>query len=231
MRTVGGRVRTADETPCAPCDHECKISVMRKLALTGGPSAGKTTLGHALLKEYATQVAVVPEAASIVFSGGWPRRKTVNGIQHQQKAIYFLQRELEALIGHESKDRLLVCDRGSMDSLAYWPGPGTDFLQAVDTTLEKEYARYDWVIHLDTAPESYYDVTNPLRQETFEEAWVLNEKIKKAWSNHPRRFVIGNDSSAGFIEKMGRALLVVRGLLRGDSYEAIQASLAATKAK
>lgn len=203
---------------------------MRKLALTGGPSAGKTTLGQALLKQYSAEVAIVPEAASIVFSGGWPRRRTVNGIQHQQKAIYFLQRELEALISHESDDRLLVCDRGSIDGLAYWPGPGPgeDFLAAVDTSLDREYARYDWVIHLDTAPESYYDVTNPLRQETFEEAWALNEKIKTAWSQHPRRFVIGNSPGQSFIDKMHRALLVVRELLAGTPYEKIQAALNAT---
>lgn len=200
---------------------------MRKLALTGGPSAGKTTLGQALLKQYASDVAIVPEAASIVFSGGWPRRKTIDGIQHQQKAIYFLQRELEALISHESDDRLLVCDRGSIDGLAYWPGPGSgdEFLAEVGSTLEKEYARYDWVIHLDTAPESYYDVTNPLRQETFEEAWALNEKIKNAWSKHPRRFVIANSPNQGFIEKMYRALFVVRELLAGSSFEKIQAAL------
>lgn len=203
---------------------------MRKLALTGGPSAGKTTLGQALLKQYSTQVAVVPEAASIVFSGGWPRRKTVDGIQHQQKAIYFLQRELEELIADESDDRLLVCDRGSVDGLAYWPGPGPgeDFLKAVETTLEIEYSRYDWVIHLDTAPESYYDITNPLRQETFEEAWALNEKIKRAWATHPHRFVINNAPGEGFIDKMHRALFVVRELLAGSSYEKIQAALKAT---
>lgn len=204
---------------------------MRKIALTGGPSAGKTTLGQALLKQYATQVAVVPEAASIVFSGGWPRRKTIDGIRHQQKAIYFLQRELEELIGNESDDRLLVCDRGSLDGLAYWPGPepGEDFLSAVSTTLEREYARYDWVIHLDTAPASYYDVTNPLRQETFEEAWALNEKIKNAWSKHPQRFVITNDAGAHFIDKMHRALLVLREVMAGRKYSEIQATLASMK--
>lgn len=69
-----------------------------KIVLTGGPSGGKTTLANAIQKEFASHVMVVPEAASIVFGGGWPRRKTVNGVQQQQKAIFYLQRELEVLL-------------------------------------------------------------------------------------------------------------------------------------
>jgi len=208
---------------------------MRTLVLTGGPSAGKTTLGQALLKQYASQIAIVPEAASIVFGGGWPRRKTIPGVHHQQKAIYFLQRELEALIRHESDDRLMVCDRGSLDGIAYWPGPGEtpslaeEFLRAVNSTYAKELSRYDWVVHLDTAPASFYDVSNPLRSETFEEAWALNEKIKEAWSGHPRRFVITNDVGPRFIDKLERAILVVHQVMAGASFEEIQAALAKIK--
>lgn len=153
------------------------------------------------------------------------------GVQHQQKAIYYIQRELELLLSDENRDRLLICDRGSLDGMAYWPGPGpsTDFLDYVQSKLEAEVARYDWVIHLDTAPLSFYDVTNPLRNESFEEAWKLNERIKEAWSAHPQRFVIENvkdDPSHGhFLEKMSRALLVVEQIVDGRSYAEIQSSL------
>jgi predicted ATPase len=193
-----------------------------KIALTGGPSGGKTTLAQAIQKEFASSVTVVPEAASIVFGGGWPRRKTVIGVQHQQKAIFFLQRELESLLWSENRDRLLVCDRGSLDGMAYWPGPGpaTDFLHAVNSDLETELKRYQWVIHLDTAPASYYDLTNPIRNESFEEAWKLNEKVKEVWSSHPQRFVINNEGGH-FIEKLQRALLVVEKIIEGHSYAEI----------
>lgn len=198
-----------------------------KLVLTGGPSGGKTTLAQAIQKEFATGVAVVPEAASIVFSGGWPRRKTVDGVQHQQKAIYFVQRELEDLISHENSRKLLVCDRGSLDGIAYWPGPGPsgDFMNAVGSRVEREISRYDWVIHLDTAPVSYYDLSNPLRNETFDEAWKLNEKIKQAWAAHPQRFIIDNRESGHFIEKMQRALLVVEMIISGQKFADIKAML------
>jgi predicted ATPase len=190
-----------------------------KLVLTGGPSGGKTTLTQAIQKEFTSSVAVVPEAASIVYGGGWPRRKTLAGVQHQQKAIYFVQRELESLLSEENENRLIICDRGSLDGCAYWPGPGPsrDFLTAVSSSLEKEVARYDWVIHLDTAPSNYFDLTNPLRNETFEEAWKLNEKIKEAWSTHPQRVVIVNQDGDHFLEKLQRALFVVEKIIEGKS--------------
>jgi predicted ATPase len=198
-----------------------------KIVLTGGPSGGKTTLASAIQKEFASHVMVVPEAASIVFGGGWPRRKTVHGVQQQQKAIYLLQRELEHLLVAENPDRLIVCDRGSLDGVAYWPGPGpaSDFLSAVGSSFEDEVARYDWIIHLDTAPASYYDLTNPLRNESFEEAWKVNEKIKQAWTTHPQRFVIDNNDSGHFFEKVQRAMMVVEKIIEGRSFTEIESLL------
>lgn len=195
-----------------------------KLVLTGGPSAGKTTLARALLKQYAQQVAIVPEAASIMFAGGWPRRTNPDGRKHQQRAIYYLQRELESLIESESPGRLLVCDRGSLDGLAYWPASDDGFLKDLNTNLDYEYGRYDFVLHLDTAPASYYDVSNPLRSESFDEAWALNQKIKAAWSKHPHHIVIDGNAE-DFMEKMRRALAVVRLILDGKSHSEIIASL------
>lgn len=198
-----------------------------KIVLTGGPSGGKTTLANAIQKEFASHVITVPESASIIFGGGWPRRKTVVGVQHQQKAIFLLQRELESLIVGENPDRLIICDRGSLDGVAYWPGPGpsSDFLASVGSSFEEEVLRYDWIIHLDTAPASYYDVTNPLRNESFEEAWKLNERIKQAWSLHPQRFIIGNNEAGHFFEKLQRAMMVVEKIIEGLSYAEIDSLL------
>ncbi|MES2856765.1 MAG: ATP-binding protein [Bdellovibrionota bacterium] len=200
---------------------------MTKVVLTGGPSGGKTTLAQLLQKEFSSRLFVCPEAASIVYGGGWPRRKNQVGVQFQQRAIYYLQRELEGLIASENQERVIICDRGSLDGIAYWPGPGpgTDFLDTVFSSVETEVARYDWVIHLDTAPLSYYDQTNPLRNESFEEAWKLNESIKLAWSAHPRQFIITNSESEHFLDKMQKALFVVERIIEGDDYEDIKAKV------
>ena len=197
-----------------------------KLALTGGPSGGKTTLAAAIQKEFARHVAMVPEAASMLYGGGWPRRKGSDLVKFQQRAIFYLQRELEGLMVAENPGRLLVCDRGSIDGLAYWPGNDpNEFVASVGSTIEREFARYDWLIHLDTAPNDHYDASNPLRNETWEEAHRLNEKIKSAWAAHPRRFVIAADGG-DFFGKMKRALGIVEQIVGGRGFEQIRSSLA-----
>lgn len=194
-----------------------------KVAITGGPSGGKTTLIEALKKELGSKCAVVPEAASILYRGGFPRYKDPNAIIHAQRAIYYTQRELEAMISEFSQKSLIVCDRGSLDAIAYWPENVEPFYQAMDTNPEVELSRYDWVIHLDTASLDFYDTTNPIRTETFQEAWDLNAKIKSAWEQHPRRIVITHSSD--FLSKMTTALAVIQAILAHKSADDIKKEL------
>ncbi len=198
-----------------------------KLVLTGGPSGGKTTLAQAVVREFADQVIIVPEAASILFGGGWPRRKTPKGVTHQQKAIFFVQREVEELLTEEHPDKLLICDRGSLDGLAYWPDRTRPegYFDAVKSDVLREASRYDWVLHLDTAPLTGYDTTNPLRNESHEEALRLNERIREAWQVHPQRFIVGTAKSGHFIDKLKHALFIVEKILDGCSYEEINSCL------
>ena len=182
-----------------------------KIAVTGGPSGGKTTLIEALKKELGQKCAVVPEAASILYRGGFPRYKDAEGQIHAQKAIYHTQRELEELIAFESQKNLLVCDRGSLDSIAYWPQDEEHFFQSIQSTKEKEWARYDWVLHLDTAAPDFYDSTNPIRTESYQEAEALNERVKKAWEGHPHRIIITQNED--FLSKMTTSLAVIRAIM------------------
>ena len=198
-----------------------------KLVLTGGPSGGKTTVAQAIIREFADKVMVVPEAASILWQGGWPRRKTLDGVMHQQRAIFFVQREVESLLVNEHPDKLIICDRGSLDGFAYWPDRDNpeSFLTQTKTSFTEEYDRYDWVIHLDTAPEGGYDSNNPLRNETYSEALDLNNRILKAWSGHPRRFIIGTQKSGHFIDKLNCALKIVGLILDGHTFEEIHQAI------
>ncbi|MFP5519542.1 MAG: ATP-binding protein [Bdellovibrionia bacterium] len=183
-----------------------------KIAITGGPSGGKTTLIEALKKELGPQCAVVPEAASILYKGGYPRSRSVVALMHTQKAIYYTQRELEAQIISDYDQRLVVCDRGSLDAEAYWPKESElSFFEAVNSTRNQELARYDWVLHLDTASQDFYDTSNPIRLESYHEAMDLNERIKKAWNGHPKRIVIGQNSD--FLSKMMTSLAVIRAIM------------------
>lgn len=197
------------------------MSRRRKLAITGGPSGGKTTLIENLQRDLGHQIAVVPEAASILYRGGFPRRKGILRQKHIQRAIYFTQYELEGLVHDENLDKLIICDRGSLDSNAYWPEDGTQFLDSVNSNLVSEIARYDWVLHLDTAPEEHYDSENPIRTETFSEAQRLNDRILKAWEQHPNRWIIHHQSD--FFGKMSLCMKIIRMLLKDKTFEEIKA--------
>ena len=183
----------------------------KKIAITGGPSGGKTTLIDALKKEFGQKIKIAPEAASILYKGGFPRIKNYSGYLHAQKSILTTQNELEHLLMENFPDRLLVCDRGSLDSLAYWPDTEQHFFETIHSTREIELAKYDWILHLDTAFENDYDTSNPIRTEDFHEALMLNEKIKKAWDGHPKRVILTAQND--FFTKMRKATDIVAEIL------------------
>lgn len=175
--------------------------------MTGGPGAGKTAVLELVKRSLCAHVVVLPEAAGIVFGGGFPRRTSPPARRAAQRAIFHVQRELEATV--EGADAALVlCDRGTIDGAAYWPGPGELFGE-IGTTLSSELARYDVVIHLRTPPTwEGYNRANPLRVESAEEAHVIDERIAAAWAEHPRRFEIA--PAGDFLRKASQALELIR---------------------
>jgi predicted ATPase len=180
----------------------------RRVVLTGGPGAGKTAVLELIRQSFCGHVRVLPEAAGIVFGGGFPRDGRPGLLQAAQRAIFYVQRELESAADSENP-AVVLCDRGTVDGAAYWPGPD-DFWSSVDTTLEQQLRRYDAVIHLRTpALTSGYNHENPLRTESAVEAAAIDEKIAHAWETHPRRFIV--DASMDFLVKATRAIEILRG--------------------
>jgi nicotinamide riboside kinase len=187
---------------------------IRKIALTGGPSGGKTTLLDALKKEFGSKIKIAPEAATILYRGGFPRIQTYSGQFHAQVAILHTQRHLEDVLLENFPDRLLVCDRGSLDSLAYWPDTEEHFFKTINSSREIEFARYPCIIHLDTAFEVDYDISNPIRTESFGDALLLNQKIKQSWEGHPNRIII--PAEGDFFSKLKKATEIVAGMLAAE---------------
>jgi len=116
------------------------------------------------------------------------------------------------ITGDSHNPAIVLCDRGTVDGLAYWPGPAEEFWSALGTTLDQEVARYDAVIHLRTpALEHGYNHQNPLRTESPAKAAEIDARIAYAWELHPRRFIV--ESSSDFLDKASRALQILRGEL------------------
>lgn len=182
------------------------------IVVTGGPGAGKTAVLEMARRMFCAHVATLPEAATIIFGGGFPRHSGRSARAAAQRAIFFVQRELERLVIDEGEAALALCDRGTVDGIAYWPGSPERYWREVQTTRERELARYAAVIHLEVPPASGgYHIGNPLRVETAAEARAIDLRISEAWSEHPRRFVV--PSTTDFVAKAARALALITGEL------------------
>jgi predicted ATPase len=195
--------RTLNEVTVKACRCE-KPHDTRLVVLTGGPGAGKTALLELVRKSFCSHVLVLPEAASIIFGGGFPRDRHAACQRAAQRAIYHVERELEAS-GLSHAPAVVMCDRGTLDGLAYWPGTAADFFTSLGTTVEAELTRYHAVIHLRTpGDKNGYDQRNPLRIESATDAAEIDARILKAWEAHPRRYVV--PSSVDFLEKCAAAI-------------------------
>ena len=189
--------------PCA-----CTAPHQRKrIVLTGGPGAGKTAVLELVRQEFCAHVQVLPESAGIVFGGGFPRMGSLAWRRGAQRAIFFVQRELEST-AEASNSAIVLCDRGTVDGAAYWPGPDS-FWDSVGTTQAGEMSRYDAVIHLRTpTSEGGYNNGNPLRTESPAAAAKIDERLLRIWEAHPHRFIV--PSSHDFLEKAARVVEILR---------------------
>lgn len=178
------------------------------MVITGGPGAGKTAVLEVVQQHFCRHVAVLPEAASIIFGGGFPRRATLPARHAAQRAIFRVQLELERMVEEEADSALILCDRGTVDGLAYWDRPDASFWSDVGSSVEAQLARYAAVIHLRTPIDGHgYDHTNPLRLETAAQAHDLDERLLDVWAAHPRRTII--DTADDFATKLARALAAI----------------------
>lgn len=184
------------------------LASSKRIVITGGPGAGKTAILEVARRDLCRHVEVLPESARIVFSGGFPRRTEDAARRAAQRAIFHVQDELEALGTGSLTASTLLCDRGTLDGLAYWPGSWDEYFVALGTTLEKELARYSAVIHL-RVPDAHNGYkTDAVRRESDREAAEIDARLVEFWARHPRRMFV--ESNADFVRKAQRALGLIR---------------------
>ena len=190
-------------------DRRCRI------VLTGGPGGGKTTAADLFRREIGERVVIVPESATLLFSGGFPRSSEGPGILAAQHAIFHVQRNLEDVQSARYPDRILLCDRGTVDGAAYWPGAPDEFFATLGTTLERELARYDGVIFFESAAVGGMGIEggNPVRNESLEQSALLDGKLRKLWANHPRFVLVRHHVS--FFKKISFGLAELDTMVAG----------------
>ncbi|MBA6265726.1 MAG: AAA family ATPase [Colwellia sp.] len=177
-------------------------NIKKRIVLTGGPGGGKTTALDLIRREFSGKIATVPEAATMIFSGGIERSNNNQVLKAQQTAIFYLQKHLENIQRATFEHSIILCDRGSLDGLAYWPDGPDEFFKTMNTNLEDELARYDAVIFFESAAKSGESIksNNPIRNESENAAIIIDDKLQAIWSQHPNFNLINSDES--FINKV-----------------------------
>ena len=193
--------------------------MIRKLAITGGPGAGKSTVAARLGRELSGRVVVVPEVATHLLGGFFPRIVDAEERRAVQRAIYQVQLELEAV--HRKRagaDTVLLFDRGILDGAAYWPDGCESFFEAVCGDAAAARARYDAVVFLETAAAGGLAINgegaqaqNLARTEGQAEAVRIDGLLKQVWSPHSNFHFVGYAST--FEEKVNAALEQLRRLI------------------
>ena len=198
--------------------------MIRKIVLTGGPCAGKTTVLSIIekeLKEKGYKVFVVSESATELINGGITPHKDGLGMFNFQKLILAYQYQKEeiynrAIIDTKEEDIIIIYDRGILDNKAYITDiEFSEILGDLSNIIGKKLdeldllARYDMVIHLESsACSSGYSLeNNKARYESVEEAVLLDKRTVNAWAMHNNLHIV--KSADNFIDKvnMVRALI------------------------
>ncbi|MBM3241674.1 ATP-binding protein [Candidatus Poribacteria bacterium] len=196
---------------------------MKRVVLTGGPCAGKTTTLNKLRCAFDNRIVIVPEAATMLLSSGFP----VPGEEIEwspewqmefQAAIFAVQKSMEnvyTLLAQEQGASLVICDRGLLDGAAYTQGGLKAFCQVHNVDLPAVLARYEAVIHLESLavgrPELYGKTSNEKRMESLEEARKLELAIRMIWSNHANYFFINSENT--MTEKISKVIDIVETIL------------------
>jgi predicted ATPase len=185
-----------------------------RIVLTGGPGGGKTTAADLFRREIGERVVVVPESATMLFSGGFPRSTNPQAVAAIQQAIFQMQQKLEDVQSILYPDRILLCDRGTVDGAAYFPGTPKKFFSSLDTTLEEQLARYDGVIFFESAAVGGMTIEggNPIRTETMQQAAELDARLRELWMHHPKFVLVQHDSS--FFKKITLGLVELDRMVR-----------------
>lgn len=202
---------------------------IKRIVLTGGPCAGKTTALARIVEHFSSlgyQVFTLPEVPTMFTAAGMNYLTQNKGFFYEgEKATLEIQLALEDKFTRMAQEcdepSIIVCDRGSLDISAYMePEMWERLTRSVGTSSAELRERYDAVLHLVSAAdgaEQYYTTANnaqryeEMNEEGLRIARSLDKKVIKAWTGHPLLRVINNHDD--FDAKMKRVLKEISSVL------------------
>ena len=198
--------------------------IHKKIAITGGPCAGKTNAMQKIVNEFTEQgykVFVIGETATELITGGirpfgdgkvtpFEFQRCIFNMQLEKEKMY------ERIANSLEQNTIILCDRGVFDNKAYITEEEFNVYVKENNLNEMELMNsYDMVIHLVTAAkgaiEYYTTENNTARMETAQEAIELDDKTLNAWIGHKNLQIIGNEST--FEEKLNNTIRAIYELL------------------
>lgn len=204
--------------------------MIKRIVLTGGPCAGKTTALAKIeqdLTERGYKVFIVGESATeLIKSGISPVDKNGVGLYEFQKLImiYQIQKEnfYEKVANEFPHDKkVIIYDRGLFDNKSYITDRFGEILESASSYLNITLTenniinRYDMVIHLVTVADgnaqNYTLENNTARTETVEQARIQDKKAMECWAMHDNLQII--DNCEEFNEKINRVLNTIHNFL------------------
>lgn len=204
--------------------------MVRKIVITGGPCAGKTTgmswIQNSFERMGYTLLFMQEPATELKTAGITPARCT-SPMAYQLFQMK-LQLEKEQVFDRAARDIeqkmltfsepkiLIVCDRGFFDNRAYMTQEEFDeALRLLDVDEDEKLHSYDAVFHLETTAKNaavyYGSQTNAIRDESPEEAAALDDRVIAAWEEHPCFRIIENLN--GFEDKMRHLVAEIAAIL------------------
>ena len=202
---------------------------IKKIVLTGGPCAGKTTALVRIIEHFSShgfKVFTIPEVPTLFTQAGMDYLTDNKDFFYEgEKATLEIQMALEdrflRMAEQCTEPTIVVCDRGTLDISAYMtPELWQDITTSVGTNTTELRARYDAVLHLvsaaDGAEQFYTTSNNASRNEAADErglqiARMLDKKVIDAWTGHPHLRVINNH--VDFDKKLNRVLKEISNVL------------------
>lgn len=204
---------------------------MLKIALTGGPCAGKTSIKNfltQLLEDRGYKVVFVDEAASTLILSGIIPGDNISMVEFQNFVLdeQLNKENLYAKVAnyYDSNKLIFFYDRGLCDQMAYInKDKFEEMLKQRGLTLTDAMNRYDAVLHLVTTAdgaEEFYQWNDPskdgtgnnaARSESPEEAREKDKNTLNAWIGHPHLRVF--DNATDFKSKTDKVVAEVFSLL------------------